>query len=74
MKLLNEHQKKNRVFIECSETARKVKALILRKDEKELEVEMPTGYVLSMQKKSRRRQYSFRIGMVEFHSNGRPIN
>ena len=74
MKLLKERADKNRVYVECSETTRKVKGIILRRDDRELEVEMPTGYVLHMQKKSRRGQYSFRIGMVEFHTDGRPVS
>lgn len=74
MKLIKEHSVKNRVYVECSETTRKVKGTILKKDERELEVEMPTGYILYMQKKTRRSQYSFRIGMVEFHTDGRPVS
>lgn len=64
---------KNRVYIECSETFRKVKGVILRKDDESLDVEMPTGYVLNMQKRTRRGQYSFRIGMIEFLSDGREV-
>ncbi len=64
---------KNRVYIECSETFKKVKGVILHKDDSRLEVEMPTGYVLQMQKKTKRSQYSFRIGMVEFLSDGREV-
>jgi hypothetical protein len=73
MKLNKDPVDKNRVYIECSETNRKVKAVILNRDEKQLEVEMPTGYVLQMQKRSRRGQYSFRVGMLEFHSDGKPV-
>ena len=73
MKLNKEPINKNRVYIECSETTRKVKAVILDRDDKLLQVEMPTGYILNLQKKSRRGQYSFRVGMMEFHSDGKPI-
>jgi hypothetical protein len=64
---------KNRVYIECSETFRKVKGIILHKDDSKLNVEMPTGYILQMQKRSKRGQYSFRIGMVEFLSDGKEV-
>ena len=73
MKLNKEILDKNRVYIECSETTRKVKAVILNRDDRQLQVEMPTGYILQLQKKTRRSQYSYRVGMMEFHSDGKPI-
>lgn len=65
---------KNRVYIECSDTVRKVKGIILHKDEKSMQVEMPTGFVLKMQKKTRRGYYAFRFGLLEFLSDGREIS
>lgn len=73
MRIAKTPKDKNRVYIECSDTFRKVKGTILRKDEQMLEVEMPTGYVLNMHKKTKRGQYSFRIGMLEFLSDGREV-
>jgi len=64
---------KNRVYIECSETVRKVKGKIIHKDEQKLEVEMPTGFVMHLQKKTKRGHYRFRIGMIEFLSDGREV-
>ena len=64
---------KNRVYIQCSETTRKVKATILKKDEAYLEVEMPTGFILKMQKRHIKNNYSFRIGIVEVHSDGKQV-
>ncbi len=66
-------KEKNRVYIECSDTVRKVKGKIIHKDEQRLEVEMPTGFVMHMQKKTKRGQYKFRIGMLEFLSDGREV-
>ncbi len=66
-------KEKNRVYIECSDTVRKVKGKIIHKDEQRLEVEMPTGFVMHMQKKTKRGQYKFRIGMLEFISDGREV-
>jgi plasmid maintenance system killer protein len=74
MKIINEQQDKHRVYLECSETTKRIKAIILTKNERELEVETPTGYILHLQKKTRRGQYSIRIGMVEFHSDGKLVN
>lgn len=66
-------KEKNRVYIECSDTDRRVKGVILHKSERDLEVEMPTGYILRLQKRSRRGQYTFRSGMIEFLSDGREV-
>jgi hypothetical protein len=74
MKIINEQSDKHKVYLECSETTKRVKAIILKKNERDLEIETPTGYILHLQKKSRRGQYSVRIGLVEFHSDGRLVN
>jgi len=74
MKITKDCRDKNRVYIECSETTRKVKGTIISKDERELEVEMPTGFVLNMRKRTRRGQYSFRFGLMEFLSDGREVS
>lgn len=66
-------KEKNRVYIECSETVRRVKGKIIHKDEQSLEVEMPTGFVMHMKKKTKRGQYRFRIGLLEFISDGREV-
>lgn len=65
---------KNRVYIECSETSRKVKATVLTHNEKEISVEMPTGFLMTLSRKNRRRVYSWRIGMLEFSSDGKLIS
>ena len=65
---------KTRVYIECSETTRKVKATVLDYSDREMEVEMPTGFRMIMSKKSRRRAYSWRVGMMEFLSDGKLIS
>ncbi len=65
---------KNRVYIECSETTRKVKAVVLEHDHKEMSVEMPTGFRMVMTRKSRRRSYSWRVGMIEFLTDGKLVN
>lgn len=65
---------KNRVYIECSETTRRVKAMVLSHNEKEIEVEMPTGFQMKLARKNRRRSYTWRIGMLEFLSDGKLVN
>lgn len=70
----NKNIVKNRVYIECSETTRRVKAVVLECSDKELSVELPTGFQMTMVKKGRRRDYSWRIGLMEFLSDGKLIN
>ena len=65
---------KNRVYVECSETTRRVKALVLDHTERLIEVEMPTGFRMTMTKRSKRRAYSWRIGMMEFLSDGKLVS
>ena len=67
-------QQKNRVYVECSETTRRVKATVLTYSEKEITVELPTGFQMSMIKKRRRSPYVWRIGMLEFLSDGKLVN
>jgi hypothetical protein len=69
-----EQPPKTRVYIECSETTRRVKATVLDYNEREMEVEMPTGFRMVMTKKSRRRSYSWRVGMMEFLSDGKLVS
>lgn len=65
---------KNRVYIECSETTRRVKATVLTYDDTQISVELPTGFRMTMTKKSKRRPYVWRIGVLEFISDGKLIN
>lgn len=69
-----EQAPKSRVYIECSETTRRVKATVIDYNEREMEVEMPTGFRMVMTKKSRRRAYSWRVGMMEFLSDGKLVS
>lgn len=73
MRIKKPAKDKNKVYIECSDTVRKVKGVIIHKDEQKLDVEMPTGFVMHLQKKTKRGSYRFRIGMLEFLSDGREV-
>ena len=64
---------KNRVYIECTDANRRVKALVILRDEKTIKVELPTGFVMELIKKHRRGSYTFQLGMLEFISDGKPI-
>lgn len=65
---------KNRVYIECSETTRRVKATVLDYSDMQISVELPTGFQMVMTKKSRRRPYVWRIGLLEFVSDGKLVS
>lgn len=60
-----------KVRIFCTETVRSVKARVMLKDEDNLKVEMPTGYVMKLQRKTRPIScYYFRVGDLEFTTDG----
>lgn len=64
---------KNRVYIECTDAHRKVKAWILNKDEMAMKVELPTGFVMELTRKNHRGFYSFQAGYLEFVSDGKLV-
>lgn len=65
---------KNRVYIECSDTSKRVKGTILRKELAEMEVEMPTGFVMKLRRKNKRSPFIMRVGLLEFYSDGKEVN
>lgn len=69
-----EQPPKTKVYIECSETTRRIKAKVLDYTENEISVETPTGFRMVMVKKGRRRSYSWRVGMMEFLSDGKLVS
>ena len=64
---------KNRVYIECSDTTRRVKGVIINKLDAEMEVEMPTGFVMHMRRKNKRSPFILRMGLLEFYSDGKEV-
>lgn len=65
---------KNRVYIQCSDTERRVKGVIIRKQDADLEVELPTGFTLYMRRKNKRSPFVMRVGQLEFYSDGKEVN
>jgi hypothetical protein len=72
-RIKKEQPPKTRVYIECSETDRRVKATVLDHNEREISVEMPTGFRMVMTKRGRKRAYSWQVGMMEFSSDGKLV-
>jgi hypothetical protein len=64
---------KNRVYVECTDAGRRVKGYILSKNEMEIKVELPTGFVMELKKKHRRGFYTFQSGLLEFVSDGKAV-
>jgi len=64
---------KNRVYIECTDAHKKVKAFILNRDEKSIKVELPTGFIMELTKKHWKGFYTFQAGMLEFICDGKPV-
>ena len=62
-----------RVYVECSETDRRVKATLLEKTERTVKVHMPTGFVLEMTKRHRRGRYLLACGTMEFYTDGKAV-
>jgi hypothetical protein len=64
---------KNRVYIECTDEYRRVKAVVIKKDEKKIKVELPTGFIMELEKRHTKGSYCFQLGMLEFVSDGKPV-
>jgi hypothetical protein len=64
---------KNRVYIECTDEHRRVKAHIINQNERTMKVELPTGFIMELEKRHRRGAYRFQLGMLEFISDGKPV-
>ena len=64
---------KNRVYVECTDAYRKVKAKVISRDEQTIKVELPTGFVLELSRIRINSTYRLQVGLLEFVSDGRPV-
>ena len=64
---------KNRVYVECTDEYRRVKAWVIMRDENNIKVELPSGFVMTLEKRHNRGTYKFQMGMLEFISDGKPV-
>lgn len=64
---------KNRVYVECTDAHRRVKAWIIEKNEMSIKVELPTGFVMELTKKNQKNSYTFQAGLLEFVCDGKLI-
>ena len=64
---------RNRVYIECTDANRRVKATIISKTELDMKVLLPTGFVMNLKKRNKSGIYLYHTGGLEFVSDGQPI-
>jgi hypothetical protein len=64
---------KNRVYVECADMHRRVKAQIINHSEVEITVEFPTGAIMNLKKRHKNGDYKFQCGMLEFISDGKRV-
>lgn len=64
---------KNRVYVECTDEYRRVKAHVIKKDEHTIKVELPTGFIMELKKRHNKGTYRLQLGMLEFVSDGKPV-
>ena len=74
MKIINQQKLKNKTLVFCTDYDRKVKGLIVNKDDNTLVVDLPTGAQLILIKKPKGKYYICNIGMLEFVSDGWEIS
>lgn len=61
---------RNKTFVVCTNTDRKVKCKIVSKDDNSLIVDVPTGFQMKMVRKPKRKLYTYVVGTLEFVSDG----
>jgi len=61
---------KNKTMVYCTDDNSKVKGTIVCKTETELVVDLPTGFQMTLHKLSPKRLYIWRVGTLEFVSDG----
>lgn len=61
----------NKCIVTCTDTNQKVKGTVKHKNDQELVIELPTGFVMNLQKRdAKRKVYVCQIGVWEFVSDG----
>ena len=64
----------NRTVVTCTDSNQRVKATIVRKDEEELVVDLPAGFQMTLNRRGRNKFYIYRVGTLEFVSDGWPVH
>lgn len=73
MKRSADTKPKNKTYVTCTLDERRVKGIILAKDDAELVVGLPTGYEMVMHRRPKGKFYRHTVGTLEFVSDGWPV-
>lgn len=61
---------RNKTVVLCTDTNSQVKGLIVSKSEHQLVVDLPSGFQMTLERAPRRKLYVYRVGTLEFVSDG----
>lgn len=61
---------KNKTLVYCTDTNTRVKGVIVQKTDVMLVVDLPSGFQMTLERTPRRKLYVYRVGMLEFVSDG----
>jgi hypothetical protein len=64
----------NRTVVTCTDSNQRVKATIVSKNEDELVVDLPAGFQMTLNRRGRNKFYTYRVGTLEFVSDGWPVS
>lgn len=60
----------NKTLVFCTDTNTKCKGVIVNKNETQMVVDLPTGFTMTLHKIQGRKLYIYRVGTLEFVSDG----
>jgi hypothetical protein len=66
----NQEKPKNKTLVYNTDTNSRVKGVIVSKTDHQLVVDLPTGFQMTLVRSNNRRPYSWRVGTMEFISDG----
>jgi hypothetical protein len=69
--MVKKQRAQNKCLITCTDTNQRVKGVVINKTDLQLQVELPTGFVMDLLKSDHKRKvYVCQIGTWEFVSDG----
>lgn len=60
----------NKTLVFCTDTNSKCKGVVVSKNESQLVVDLPTGFTMTLNRNKGRKLYVYRVGTLEFVSDG----
>ncbi len=63
----------NRTVVVCTDVDQKVKGRIVSKSDNCLVVDLPTGFQMTLNRTPKSKLYIYRVGTLEFVSDGWPV-